>query len=190
MVTRFGNSCTAKSKLGQVSYLNTLTFHSCGFQLMVHTTPNRPYFVYHPIFITTRPISWVTAWTTHPLTVSDFCHLIMQLAYIKSNEVLHEQKYTRYLLRLPSYNLHKLFTITVFLGVTPHSLVDPDEHAASTFTIKLWPCKQKAKYVLRNASNARCLSCASLHSTVSSSNDRADGSNDEEVRTVKAAAVR
>jgi len=198
MVTRFVNSRSAKSKLGQVTYLKTLTFHSCGFQLMVHTTPNRPYFVYHPIFITTRPISWVTAWTTHPLTVSDFCHLIMQLAYIKANEVLtpwcrvllekltglllvkkfpafygtrrfitaltsvrhlslswarpiqsvyphptsrrsililYEQKYSRYLLRFPSYNLHKFFTITVFLGVTPHSLVDRDEHAASTFTI-------------------------------------------------------
>jgi hypothetical protein len=39
-------------------------FIPAGFSSWSTLHQNRPYFVYHPIFITTRPTSWVTAWTT------------------------------------------------------------------------------------------------------------------------------
>jgi hypothetical protein len=126
MVARFGNSSRENSKLGQVTYLNTLSFHSCGFQLMVHATPKSSTFRCVTLYLLLPGLyRGLQPELPSPLTVSDICHLIMNLAYIKANEV-HEQKYSRYLLWLPTYNLQKLFKITVFLGVTPHSLADPE----------------------------------------------------------------
>lgn len=57
MVAGIGNSRSANSKLGQVTYLNTFSFHSCGFQFIVHTTPKSstfrvsPYIYYDQAYI-------------------------------------------------------------------------------------------------------------------------------------------